>query len=75
MSVRSQQFGNAHSKIREVALREVVHGRWNRVVDVGKEVLGVLVIEIVVTNGAVVGQASPGGRGRNSMPEQQPTSR
>ena len=74
MVARSQQFGHAHSEIREAALKEAVYGRWNRVVDVGEEVLGVLAIEVVVTNRAVVGQASPGGRGRNGTPEQQPTS-
>ena len=75
MLARGQQVGHAHTEMREAALQEVVHGRLNRVVDVGEEVLRVLAVEIVVTNGAVVGQASPGGRGRNGTPEQQPTSR
>ena len=52
---RNQQFGHAHPEIRAAALREVVPGRWNREVDVGKEMLGVLAIEVVVTDGAVVG--------------------
>ena len=55
MVARNQQFGHAHLKIRAAALREPVYGRWNMVVDVGEEVLGVLAIQVVVTNRAVVG--------------------
>ena len=55
MVARNQQFGHAHPEIRAAALREAVHGRWNMVVDVGEEVLGVLAIEVVVTNRAVAG--------------------
>ena len=55
MVARNQQFGHAHSEICAAALREAVHGRWNMEVDVGEEVLGVLAIEVVVTNRAVAG--------------------
>ena len=55
MLARGQQVGHAHTEMRKAALREVVHGRLNRVVDVREEVLGVLAIKIVVTNRAVVG--------------------
>ena len=53
MLARGQQVSHAHTEMRKAALREVVHGRMNRVVDVREEVLGVLAIEIVVTNRAV----------------------
>ena len=44
-------------------------------VDVGEEMLGVLAIEVVVTDRAVAGYASPGGGGRSGLAVQQPTSR
>ena len=52
---RNQQFGHAHPKGRAAALRDVVPGQWNMEVDVGEEMLGVLAIEVVVTDRAVVG--------------------
>ena len=55
MVARNQQFGHAHPEICAAALREVVPGRWNMEVDVGKEMLGVLAIKVVVTDGDVVG--------------------
>ena len=45
------------------------------VVEVGEEMPGVLTIQVVVTDGAVVRQASPGGGGRSGVAVQQPSSR
>ena len=55
MLAHGQQVGHTLTEMRKATLQEVVHGRMNRVVDVREEVLGVLALEIIVTNRAVVG--------------------